>query len=88
MQLEILRKKLLYKANYRGSKENDILLSKFAANFIHSFDALELEEFEEILSMEDIDLGFLLTGRAIPQLVAANSVFSKLLDFYGVKVND
>ena len=31
-ELEILKKKLIYRSSYRGTKEMDILLSKFVKN--------------------------------------------------------
>ena len=33
-KLEILKKKLLYRASYRGTKEMDILLSSFVKNYL------------------------------------------------------
>ena len=37
-KLEILKKKLLYRASYRGTKEMDILLSNFVNKYINEFD--------------------------------------------------
>ena len=36
-ELEIIRKKLLYRASYRGTKEMDILLSSFVKKYIEEF---------------------------------------------------
>ena len=36
--IEIFRKKLLYKASHRGTKEMDILMGNFADKFIQLFD--------------------------------------------------
>ena len=33
-ELESLKKKIIYRANYRGTKEMDILLSKFVNKYI------------------------------------------------------
>ena len=38
IELDILKKKLLYRASYRGTKEMDILLSKFVNKYINEFD--------------------------------------------------
>ena len=43
-ELETLKKKIVYRANYRGTKEMDILLSKFVDKYINSFSKDELEE--------------------------------------------
>ena len=52
-KLEILRKKLLYRASYRGTKEMDILLTKFVNKYIGQFDEVYLKELETFLNFED-----------------------------------
>ena len=52
-KLEILKKKLLYRASYRGTKEMDILLSSFVKNHIEKFDIDLLKELEKFLEFED-----------------------------------
>ena len=52
-ELETLKKKIVYRANYRGTKEMDILLSKFVDKYINSFSKKELEDLFNFLNMED-----------------------------------
>ncbi len=52
-KLEILKKRLIYRAGYRGTKEMDILLSSFVNKNINTFDADLLKELEEFLNFED-----------------------------------
>ena len=52
-KLEIFKKKLIYRAGYRGTKEMDILLSTFVNKYIHSFDENLLNEFDKFLNFED-----------------------------------
>ena len=52
-KLEILKKKLLYRASYRGTKEMDILLSSFVKYYVSKFNIDELKELEIFLSFED-----------------------------------
>ena len=52
-KLETLKKKIIYRANYRGTKEMDILLSKFVDKYIDSFSKEELEDLFNFLNMED-----------------------------------
>jgi len=52
-KLEILKKKLLYRASYRGTKEMDILLSSFVNKYIHLLDRPNLEELEKFLNFDD-----------------------------------
>ena len=52
-KLEILKKRLIYRAGYRGTKEMDILLSTFVNKNIHNFDENLLNELEIFLNFED-----------------------------------
>ena len=52
-KLEILKKKLLYRASYRGTKEMDILLSSFVKKYIEIFNEDQLKELEIFLKFED-----------------------------------
>ena len=62
-ELEILKKKILYRASYRGTKEMDILLSSFVNKYINTFDENYLIELEKFLNFEDeIILGFYQKG--------------------------
>ena len=49
-KLEILKKKLIYRAGYRGTKEMDILLSNFVNKNINSFDYNLLKELDIFLN--------------------------------------
>ena len=52
-KLEILKKRLIYRASYRGTREMDILLSGFVNKNINQFDELDLLELEDFLNFED-----------------------------------
>ena len=53
-KLEIFKKKnLLYRSNYRGTKEMDILLSNFVKKHIDQLNLEELEELDKFLNFED-----------------------------------
>ena len=52
-ELEILKKKLLYRSNYRGTKEMDILLSNFVKTYIDNFEYNQLSELDKFLDFED-----------------------------------
>ena len=53
IELETLKKKIIYRANYRGTKEMDILLSKFVDKYINEFSTDELEDLFDFLNLED-----------------------------------
>ena len=52
-KLEIFKKRLLYRALYRGTKEMDILLSSFVNKYINILDESTLVELENFLDFED-----------------------------------
>ena len=52
-ELEIFKKKLIYRSNYRGTKEMDILLSKFVKKYIDKFDRRQLNELDKFLDFQD-----------------------------------
>ena len=52
-KLEIFKKKLIYRAAYRGTKEMDILLSSFVNKYINKFDENLLADLENFLNFED-----------------------------------
>ena len=52
-KLEIFKKKLIYRAGYRGTKEMDILLSSFVNKYINDFDENLLAQLEKFLDFED-----------------------------------
>ena len=52
-ELEIFKKKLIYRAAYRGTKEMDILLSSFVNKHIDLFDKNHLLELDKFLNFED-----------------------------------
>ena len=52
-KLEILKKRLIYRAGYRGTKEMDILLKAFVNKNINNFDENLLNELDKFLNFED-----------------------------------
>ena len=78
-ELETLKKKIIYRANYRGTKEMDILLSKFVDKYINTFSKDELEQLFKFLDLEDeIIYNFYLTKR-IDKKIEGN----KILQIFG-----
>ena len=52
-KLEIFKKKLIYRAGYRGTKEMDILLTEFVKKYLNSFNDEQLRQLEKFLEFED-----------------------------------
>ena len=52
-ELEIFKKKLIYRAGHRGTKEMDILLSSFVDKNINLFNKQLLNELDKFINFED-----------------------------------
>ena len=52
-ELEIFKKKLIYRAGHRGTKEMDILLSSFVDKNINLLSEQLLDELDKFLNFED-----------------------------------
>ena len=55
-ELELLKKKIKYRASYRGTKEMDILLKSFVNSTINTLDFSELLKLDEFLNCNDEDI--------------------------------
>ena len=53
INIDQLKKKIIYRANYRGTKEMDILLTSFVNKIIHDLDLKNLKELLELLELDD-----------------------------------
>jgi len=54
--LDIRRKRLTYRANYRGFKEADMILGGFAKAHVQELSEAELTMFEDLLGAKDHDI--------------------------------
>ena len=52
-KINSLKKKIIYRSEYRGIKEMDLLLGKFVKKYIDTFDYNELLNLYEILEIDD-----------------------------------
>ena len=50
---EDLKNKIIYRASYRGTKEMDILMTRFVASLIDSLEIKELEELNLLVNLDD-----------------------------------
>ena len=81
--MDIRRKRLIYRSWHRGTREMDLILGRFADTHIKEFSAEELDRYEEILTYSDPDLYNWVSGRepvpanlrtpVLDRLVAANN---------------
>ncbi len=66
------RRRLMFRAWHRGTKEADLLIGGFVRRHVAAFTEAELDELEQVLELPDVDLADWLSGRrAIPAEVAS-----------------
>ena len=56
LDIDELKRKIIYRSNYRGTKEMDILLSSFVESIIRQLNKEELENLLNFLNIDDDNL--------------------------------
>ena len=56
LDIDELKRKIIYRSNYRGTKEMDILLSSFVESIISQLNKEELENLLNFLNIDDDNL--------------------------------
>tara|TARA_Y100000741_G_scaffold330826_1_gene285692 strand:+ start:268 stop:534 length:267 start_codon:yes stop_codon:yes gene_type:complete len=51
--IDQLKKKIIYRSNYRGTKEMDKLLSAFTKKYINDLNINDLIDLEKLLNLDD-----------------------------------
>jgi len=54
--IEQLKKKIIYRSNYRGTKEMDKLLGSFTKEYINNLETKDLIDLEKLLEFDDNNL--------------------------------
>ncbi len=79
--MDIRRKRLVYRANYRGFKEADLILGGFAKANIESLTEDELTMFEDLLSAKDHDIYNWISGKDLVPEIYDTPLFKRICDF-------
>ena len=56
LNIDLLKKKIIYRANYRGTKEMDNLLGGFTKKYINELRNKDLIDLEKLLEIDDTNL--------------------------------
>jgi antitoxin CptB len=76
------RKRLLYRATHRGTKEADFIIGGFFTERVASLSEAEVDEAEILLEESDIDLVNWLMGREpVPEQWQAG-IFAQVIAYY------
>ena len=54
--IDLLKKKIIYRSNYRGNKEMDKLLGAFTKKYIDELSTKDLLDLEKLLNIDDDNL--------------------------------
>tara|TARA_B100000963_G_C22292804_1_gene522153 strand:+ start:385 stop:642 length:258 start_codon:yes stop_codon:yes gene_type:complete len=54
--IEQIKKKIIYRSNYRGTKEMDKLLGAFTRKYLDQLDVKDLDELIKLLEIDDNNL--------------------------------
>ena len=56
LNIDLLKKKIIYRSNYRGTKEMDKLLGSFTKKYIETLSLKDLTDLENLLDLDDTNL--------------------------------
>lgn len=62
-ELSPRRRRIVFRAHHRGTKEADLMVGRFVTRHIAEFTEAELDDLEAVLDYQDTDLTDWLTGR-------------------------
>ena len=81
--IDLLRKKILYRSEYRGIKEMELLLNSFVKKHINDFSIVELKQLDDLLNFDDDSLFKWYLNKKVEIKIPNNKV-SKLLKNYKI----
>ena len=88
LSIDQLKKKIIYRSNYRGTKEMDKLLGAFTKKYIETLSINELKDLEELLDIDDTNLYNFYNGLGYDIKINDKYIYSLFKDFkYNVDQN-
>ena len=81
INIEELKKKIIYRSTYRGTKEMDTLISSFTKKIINDLDGDELISLSNLLDIDDENLYKLNQGLSTTVDIKENKVIKLLKEF-------
>ena len=81
INIKDLKNKIIYRANYRGTKEMDKLLGSFTKKYINQFNEQELKLLCDLLDCDDENLYKFNQGQNITIKIKLNKVSEMFKDY-------
>ncbi len=85
INIDELKKKIIYRSNYRGTKEMDKLLGAFVKKYINDLSDDDLVKLEKLLDIDDSNLYNFLNGLETDFIFEKNNVTDLFRKFDYVK---
>ena len=79
--IDLLRKKILYRSEYRGIKEMELLLNSFVKKHINDFSIVELKQLDDLLNFDDDSLFKWYLNKKVEIKIPNNKVSELLKNF-------
>ena len=76
-----LKKRLIYRSQYRGTKEMDKLIGSFVQSNIDKFNEIQLNELEKFLDVDDDTLYKFYNGLPFDTNIVESEIFMFFKDF-------
>ena len=74
INIDELKKKIIYRSNYRGTKEMDKLLGAFTKKYINDLSNDDLFKLEKLLNIDDTNLYNFLNGLETDVFIEKNNI--------------
>ena len=81
IKIDELKKKIIYRSNYRGTKEMDILLGAFAQKYIDKLNESDLIDLEKLLNIDDANLYNFYNGFKTDVVIEKNNINNLFKNF-------
>ena len=81
LDIDELKRKIIYRSNYRGTKEMNILLSSFVESIISQLNKEELENLLNLLNIDDDNLYKYKQGLKTEVQVSENKITRLFKDY-------
>ena len=81
INIDELKKKIIYRSNYRGTKEMDKLLGAFVKKYINDLSDDDLVKLEKLLDIDDSNLYNFLNGLETDIVFEKNNVTDLFKNF-------
>ena len=81
INIDVLKKKIIYRSSYRGTKEMDKLLGAFTKTYINELSKKDLFKLEKLLDIDDTNLYNFLNGLKTDIVIEKNNVSDLFKNF-------